>query len=183
MKHYIYVAGHDYAYKGVDFSQFAWARWRGRRRRTPSKEDRDFIIFDIRTGSIDTFQHRFPGGKLRKKQIGQSVFTPLKKSHYLEWKDAGGETLYSFLNDQRGMLGIMEVYAAVRRIGINHPGTLMELSFFSHAWSGGPILVNSTDDRMVTSARGPAADRSGAGRPWHPAGAGDDSRCRRRSFP
>ncbi|MEZ4505685.1 MAG: hypothetical protein R2848_07420 [Thermomicrobiales bacterium] len=61
---------------------------------------------------------------------------------------AGGRT--SFLNDQRGMLGIMEVYAAVRRIGINHPGTLMELSFFSHAWSGGPILVNSTDDRMVT---------------------------------
>ena len=150
MKHYIYVAGHDYAYKGVDFSQFAWARMARQAAKDTSKEDRDFIIFDIRTGSIDTFQHRFPGGKLRKKQIGQRVFTPLKKSHFHEWQDAGGETHYSLLNDQRGMLGIMEVYAAVRRIGINHPGTLMELSFFSHAWSGGPILVNSTDDRMVT---------------------------------
>jgi hypothetical protein len=150
MKHYIYVAGHDYEYKGVDFSAFAWARMARQAAKDTSTEDRDFIIFDTRSGSIDTFQHRFPGGKLRKKQIGQSVFTPLRKSHYHEWQDAGGARHYSLLNDQRGLLSITEVYAAVRRIGINHPGTLRELSFFSHAWSGGPILVNSTDDRRVT---------------------------------
>ena len=72
MKHYIYVAGHDYAYTGVDFSRFAWARMARQAAKDTSKEDRDFIIFDIRAGSIDTFQHRFPGGKLRKQQIGQS---------------------------------------------------------------------------------------------------------------
>ena len=44
MKHYIYVAGHDYAYKGVDFSQFAWARMARQAAKDTSKEDRDAVI-------------------------------------------------------------------------------------------------------------------------------------------
>ena len=51
-------------------------------------------------------------------------------------------------------MSITDVYAWVRVIGKEEPGTLQELSFLTHGWIGGPILVNS-DDGSGTNARDP----------------------------
>ena len=50
-----------------------------------------------------------------------------------------GETHHFFKNGQSGMMSVTDVYAAVQAIGSSDPGTLLELSFFSHAWHGGPL--------------------------------------------
>src|SRR5205814_1820680 len=49
-------------------------------------------------------------------------------------------------------------YQAVRDIGASatDKNTLIELSFFSHGWMGGPILVNSFDDRSTDPSGSPA---------------------------
>ena len=44
------------------------------------------------------------------------------------------------------VLSISDIYTAIETIG-KDKSTVMELSIFSHAWWGGPVLVNSFDER------------------------------------
>jgi hypothetical protein len=82
--------------------------------------------------------------KAEKRSVTQT-FTPVTRANY-DRTGSGRDVHYSFKDGQRGMMSVTDVYAAVQAIGAADPGTLRELSFFSHAWHGGPILVNSTDD-------------------------------------
>src|SRR5690606_7934274 len=62
---------------------------------------------------------------------------------------SGKETYYHFKNNQFTTMSIVDIYKTVQEIGKNEPKSLVELSFFSHGWMGGPILVNSFDDRQL----------------------------------
>lgn len=42
-------------------------------------------------------------------------------------------------------LSIGDVYRYIQQVGVHSPGRIVELSFFSHAWAGGPILSDSLD--------------------------------------
>lgn len=53
---------------------------------------------------------------------------------------------------------IKQVYAHLDNVGRNAPGSVRELSFFSHGWVEGPILVNTYDRREPWDRRRSAND-------------------------
>jgi hypothetical protein len=69
-------------------------------------------------------------------------FTPVTAASY---ERVEKDHAYGFKNGQTGVLSILDIYSAVQEIGKTNAGSLIELSFFSHGWMGGPILVNSCD--------------------------------------
>jgi hypothetical protein len=90
-------------------------------------------------------------GELRERTLARYV--PISRDNY-DWV-APGRWLFCHGGD--GILSILDVYALVKDLGRREPGTLVELSFISHAWAGGPSLVNS-DDRVDRTRIGPAPD-------------------------
>ncbi|WP_330346731.1 hypothetical protein [Streptomyces sp. NBC_00582] len=153
MKRFVLVAGVDYERKGVDFKVFCENRVKRLVTANRTAEDLTFQIFDVKSGKIVTREFTHPGGRRIENVTTTTPFTPIIPAHYNRVV-SGGEVDYEFKDGQRGMMSITDIYAAVRTIGSSDPGTLMELSFFSHAWHGGPILVNSFDDGF---AEGPPA--------------------------
>jgi hypothetical protein len=151
------VAGVDYEFKGVNFRIFADNRMRRRLRANRAREELTFHIFDFRAGAVDRHTVTYPGGTRTTTVDRPSSFDPIGKANY-DRSGTGAATRYRFKDGQRGVMSITDVYAGVQAIGRDDPGTLLELSFFSHAWHGGPILVNSFDDGRV---EGPPAAPGG----------------------
>lgn len=151
MKHFILVAGVDYEFKGVDFRIFCDNRVKRILAANKSKDDMTFQIFDFRRGEIVTKERLFVGGKPTDKntKLTPSPFKAVSKANY-DVTVTAGETHYYFKEGQDDIMSITDIYDAVQKIGVDAPHTLAELSFFSHAWMGGPILVNSFDDGNFT---------------------------------
>ena len=156
MKTFILVAGVDYEFKGVDFRIFCTNRMKRQVAANKKKEDLTFQVFDFRKGEVVTHEFTYPGGKKTEKitPLSPSPFKPIAKANY-DRTVSGGETHYRFKDGQRDTLSVTNIYQAVQQVGVNAANTLVELSFFSHAWMGGPILVNSFDDGAVTLAMPP----------------------------
>ncbi len=150
MKRFIYVAGMDYEFKGVDFRVFADSRLKRRINANKAKEELTFTIFDVRRGEVATTVVTYPSGKKTESKSKSTPFAPLSKANY-DSSTSGGVTHYAFKNGQRDKMSIVEIYKAVQKIGADDPRSLVELSIFSHAYYGGPILVNSYDDNSITS--------------------------------
>lgn len=150
MRHHILVAGVDFEFKGVDFRIFCNNRTKRVIATNRSKEDLTFQIFDVRRGEVVTHAVTYPDGRRTESRttLTPSPFTAITKANY-DRMVSGGETHYRFKNGQRDTMSILDVYDAVKAIGVDAPGTLVELSFFSHAFHGGPILANSYDDGHI----------------------------------
>ncbi len=151
MKRFIYVAGIDYEFKGVDFRIFANNRMKRRINSNKAKDELAFTIFDVHRGEVYTNSVTYPKGKKAEAPATTTPKAALTKANYDASRGADGETHYRFKDGQRDKMSIVDVYKEVQKIGSRDPGTLVELSFFSHAWYGGPILVNSYDDAIVTT--------------------------------
>lgn len=145
MKRFILVAGVDYERKGVDFRIFCNSRVKRMVAANTAKEELIFEIFDVKAGEVVTRKFTYPSGKRSESTSKTGSFDPVTRSHY-DRHGSGSSVRYVFKDGQSGMMSVTDVYAAVRAVGTSDPGTLQELSFFSHAWHGGPILVNSSDD-------------------------------------
>ncbi|KZS47074.1 hypothetical protein AWU65_14635 [Paenibacillus glucanolyticus] len=150
MKHYIFVAGFDYQFKNVDFYLLCDNRVKRILVANKTKEDLTFKIFDFRRGDLISLSVTYPKGKLTilTSKLTPSPYKKLTLDNYNR-SEEHGESHYSLKDGQRNILSILDVYREVQQIGSSVPGSLMELSFFSHAWMGGPILVNSSDDERV----------------------------------
>jgi hypothetical protein len=150
VKTYILVAGIDYEFKGVDFRLFSDNRMKRIMLANKKKDDLTFMIFDFKKGEVFTNKVTYPGGKQteNKSTLSPSPFTPLTRANFDRFVVAG-ETHFKFKDGQHGTMSILDIYKAVQKIGTDSPNTLMELSFFSHAYMGGPILVNSFDDSTM----------------------------------
>jgi hypothetical protein len=148
MEHYILVAGVDYQFVGLDFR----SRCENRKRRiivaNYAREDLKFQIFDFGKGEIATTEVTYAGGRKAETITRLVPYSGISKSNYVVYR-SNGETHYRFRDGQDDVMSILHVYSAVQAIGAHFPGDLIELSFFSHGWMGGPILVNSFDDRMM----------------------------------
>jgi hypothetical protein len=149
MKRFVLVAGYDYERKGVDFRIFCNSRVKRMVAANRAKEEMSFQVFDVRRGEVVTHDVTYPGGKKSETVARTQPFTALTAGNY-DRIGAAPHVRYRFKDGQSGMMSVTDVYAAVRAIGTSNPGELLELSFFSHAWHGGPILVNSDDDGLVT---------------------------------
>jgi hypothetical protein len=150
MRQFILVAGVDYEFHGVDFRLFCDNRRKRLVARSKKTEDLTFRILDIRKGEVITHELTFPKGKQVEKvtKLTPSPFKSIGKANY-DSTVVAGETHYRFKEGQRDKMSILDVYRTVQQVGVDAPGTLAELSIFSHAFMGGPILVNSFDDGIV----------------------------------
>jgi hypothetical protein len=124
-----------------------------------TREELEFQIFDFKAGEIITKQVNIVNGQAvqtesRKDDRNGTKFMKISKSNYDRAVDEEGETHYYFKRNQPDAMSIVDIYKAIKKIGKDSPGTLLELSFFSHGWMGGPILVNSYDytDMSVISS-------------------------------
>jgi hypothetical protein len=154
LKQIILVAGVDYSGmfkgKGVDFRIFCDNRMKRILAGNRSKQDMTFQIFDFRRGEVITQETTYPGGKKTDKitKLTPSPFKVISRANY-DVTVSGGETHAIFKERQNDTMSIIDIYTAVQKIGVIAPNTLTELSFFSHSWMGGPIMVNSYDDGIL----------------------------------
>jgi len=140
MDTYILVSGVDYFnFTGI-FSQLAKDRKKEiieNEIKNPSEELK-FIFFDFKSGKVtETITKITKEGK-KKKVIKE------KETEIARYQSISREN-YKRSPNFRGTMSITHVYDKICEIGKNAPGTLKELSFFSHSYKDGPILVNSTD--------------------------------------
>jgi hypothetical protein len=158
----VLVAGFDYQQEGVDFAAIALNRMRllirrheaaqraanaplGRMIQTAPR----FVLFDCRSGLV---RHATATARAKWTWTELARFKPVGPANYSSRTDGR----HVFDTDQAGTLSITDVYEHVRGIGKTEPGSLGELSFLSHGWMGGPILVNSWDGAgAATHARDP----------------------------
>lgn len=145
MKQILLVAGVDYEFKGVDFRSLADNRRKLLERKNTKHDDLRFITMDVRAGEVEVREITFPSGKRTENVKTTTPYTPVTKASYAT-NAAGSVRLKPKLYT---VMSITDVYAWVRDIGAKDPGSLVELSFFSHGWMGGPILVDSDDDRHM----------------------------------
>jgi hypothetical protein len=158
VKTFILVAGVDYDFKGVDFRIFCRNRMKRVVAANTAKADLRFKIMDFRRGEVVTHEITYPGGKKTETAtpLSPSPFGAIGTANYNRVV-SGSETHYEFKDGQSGTMSVLDVYRAIRDVGASDPGTLAELSFFSHGWLGGPLLVNSYDDgRMMLPVPGGA---------------------------
>lgn len=160
MKRIILVAGVDYGFKGANFRRRCENRMKFILNRNKSKENMTFEIFDFRSGEIITHTVTFPMGK---KTVRTSILRSFEKitkdKNYIKIPDStgGDDHHYNFKIEQHNTMSIVDVYAAVKAIGTSSTmaNSIIELSIMSHAWHGGPILVNSFDSGSMKNPHPP----------------------------
>ncbi|WP_405982890.1 hypothetical protein [Streptomyces sp. NBC_00158] len=151
MKHFILVAGYPQPPKSLPFRAYCENRVRQHLAANRAKEDLVFQILDVGNGENVVRTFTYPGGNRTETRAALRTHVRVTRAHY----DGN-----AFKDGQVGVMSALDVYAAVREIGIRKPGTLMELSFFSHGHAGGPVLVNSWDDSQYEVPNAPPATRT-----------------------
>jgi hypothetical protein len=149
MRQYVLVAGVDYEFKRVDFRILCDNRRKRIVDSNSTRTDLRFTTIDFRGGETVVTDVTYPGGKKIEKSSRTRTFTTVTRASYTRVTFPDGSTHNRFKPGQWGTASILDVYSTVREIATSTPGTLAELSFFSHGWMGGSILVNSDDDRTA----------------------------------
>lgn len=144
--HVILVAGYDYLRTGVSFESICLNRMARLLRKGPLSK---CTLFNIQSGEVKVYEDvRKPMTPYQLKRSGRihSTFNSVTSANYTDGV---------FDKNQSGVMSIMDIYKYIQEIGEREPQTIMELSFFSHGWMGGPILVNSRDRSQNPHARDP----------------------------
>ena len=152
------VAGFDYERSGVDFDSIADHRMQRLIRKhaaaaksgklTPdqiAKTAPRFIVADVKSGRI---RKRILDSTGTWTWTDLATFDPVSAANYTP---IAGSTRKVFNTNQAGRMSITDILNQVRTIGRTEPGSLGELSFFSHGWVGGPLMVNSDQDPAFDS--------------------------------
>ena len=100
-----------------------------------NKNDLTFIIIDFK-GTIETISNG--------KSISIQKFDMISKSNY---PASMGHAFDSLL--KTNYITKKVLYEIIEKIGISNPNSLQEVNIFSHAYSGGPILANSSEKDVI----------------------------------
>jgi hypothetical protein len=159
MKQYVLVAGVDFEFAGVDFRVLCDNRRRRLVNANRSHSPLRLTTIDIRAGKKLVTDVTYTSGRARETTKEVETFRPVTRASYQNVTYPDGSTHVRFKAGQYGTASILDAYSTVRAIGVSDPGSLAELSFFSHGWMGGPLLLNSIDNRSalvpVPNAGGP----------------------------
>jgi len=150
IQHVLLVAGFNYEnLKNPVFLQCSNNRMARLLGKAKSSDDMVFTLFDVGGGVIQ--QSRVdPATKKRSWTVLQN-FTAVTKANYSKFV-TGEENRFD--TNPKGVMSITDVYKFVQSIGAGaEKGTVIELSFFSHGFMGGPILVNSDDHSSSPTQR------------------------------
>ncbi|MER9565813.1 hypothetical protein [Mesorhizobium sp. M0571] len=152
MRRHTICVGVDYEFGGAPFAEFAGKRREGILAGKKRGEDLVIDVFDVRKGTRQTTEVRWSNGKYAVVNSDpKKIFAPVSRKSYRseQTKDPVTgllKTHYYFLDGQPDVMSIVDIYKHIYAIADKNPGTLQEVSIFSHGWHGGPILVNSFDD-------------------------------------
>lgn len=160
------VAGYDYERTGTPLAQgrshfnvLCDARLNGYLKKGASIEENAnwrFISFDVRSGKVRINEFDAATKKRVWTEATQFNFTRVTEANYSD----PSSTYPAFDTSPNGVMSITDVYQYVRDLGTTQPGSLVELSFFSHGMWKGPILVNSSDNSGSATDRDPS-DKDG----------------------
>ena len=155
------VAGFDYERSGVDFEKIALRRMSLLIERNRAAQKRAkatfaqlidsaprFVLFDFKSGIVRRSEVSKPKGERKWTEVAR--FTPVTPANY-----SGATRAHLFDTGAAGTMSIIDVYKHVQELGRTEPGSLRELSFLSHGFLFGPILVNSDDGLAGDAARDP----------------------------
>ena len=109
-----------------------------------------------KTKEKNSFLAYFP---LVDSMYKKKMFTKEKGKEFLKLKDyvkALNKTI-----PQPNELSMFDVYSAIATLGKLKPGSLRELHIFSHAFSRGPILVNTFQTRSLSFKKQKLVDKDG----------------------
>ena len=143
---YIILVGHNYDEHKLDFAAYAQQRARQAAAETKKGKDIHIQIMDVGAGKTTSISIEWKGGVSTTRVAGTKTHQSVTAASY----DRNGK----FKENQPGIMSITDFYAAIRSIGGDEPGTLVEASIFSHAYYQGPILVNSDDNLPEQHAPG-----------------------------
>lgn len=141
VRKFVLVTG--YEYHGMDNTVFHRTRMRDFTGLSNWEASYLVIVFDFNTGMKSTW--------LRSTVSSGSVQLRSASSGWFLCKEELVGTQAPILhhgggNPGAGCISITHIYRYIEEQGRTFPGTLAELSIFSHAWHGGPIIFN-TDER------------------------------------
>lgn len=142
MDNHLICSGVDYDsanrdFRGLNFREYALERRRQLMQGSQRGRDTRVTLLDFLSGTEETLTVLWKDGKPTEARKIEKKFTPITRASY---KD------HAFKDGQASVMSIVDVYRAVQKIGITEPGSLRELSVFSHSFYKGPILVNSNED-------------------------------------
>lgn len=142
MRTFVYVAGFDYMFKRNSFlvlanrrMEAALSKYKG------GNEELNFTILDFSSGKI--FRHRaVPSSAGLKRSTSEA--TPYRAITGADYdKRSEHPPMKTDTPEVDKIMSILDVYKEVKTIGVNAPGSLNELSIFSHGWMGGAVLANT----------------------------------------
>lgn len=131
LKQYILVAGIDY-HTGNSFIKYCNDYRIKIIGNNKANDDLIFIIVDLK-GTIETFENG--------RSISIKNFDKISKNNYPIIKGHSFDSL-----GKSNYITKKNIYALVEEIGTNNSHTLQELCIFSHAYPGGPILGNTSEN-------------------------------------
>lgn len=148
-QHLLFVAGYDYEHKTAYYKSYCENRIKRILKANKGSEidnNWKFTLFDVGKG----LQQEYQIVNKRRQWVTVKNFTAVTAANY---------TGKVFTKNPTGVISITDVYNFIIELGKNEPGTLEEFNIFSHAWAGGPILVNSSEkppfDNPLNNKRDP----------------------------
>ena len=141
LKQFVMVSGLDY-HDFWSFNSYAEKHKAKLLKTKNAKEDFIFYMVDILVGKIRKIE--IIGSKSAVETT--TKFDIVDKSNYVN---------HYFESNGKKIISKTDIYKLIEQIGIDNPNTLVEVNVFSHAYSGGPILVNSVagiDDKDLRMA-------------------------------
>jgi hypothetical protein len=149
VKSFVFVVGFDFVAlakraRPTDYSVYAASRMRTLVRQAKAKDELRFIVCNVAKGTLETTVSSVKSGRRVQAVTTRRPFKAITSAMYRS--DAHFRT-----GNVSGTWTAPDVYHQVQELGRQHPGSLRELSVFSHAWFGGPILVNSDEPPGHTS--------------------------------
>jgi hypothetical protein len=146
----ILVAGYNYENdRNPNFIGYSENRMARLLAKSKTPHEMVFTIFDVGGGVIK--QNKADLKTRKRSWAVLKKFNPVTTANYEDYKRGEQNHFITTPDDDPafkpdGIMSITDVYELVQTIGSgSEKQTVVELSFFSHGWAGGPILVNSFD--------------------------------------
>jgi hypothetical protein len=156
--HVVLLAGFDFmslwsrARFAISFEQMCLNRLSVLIRRGGARDPRRVTLFDVRAGQVRYLER---GGKTETWRLVRQL-EPIRAELYRYEGINRAWVIDKQHSSHRDALSITHLYQYLTAIGERDPGSIAELSIFSHGSSIGPRLLNSSDDLPDDTRRDPS---------------------------
>nr|WP_311460725.1 hypothetical protein [uncultured Capnocytophaga sp.] len=140
-RRYILVNGVNYPHSIEDsISSFKIQTDNYMKKIIKNREKGSYIIIcyiDILNGTITEIE--YSDNDVNGKELSKQIFSVIQKKDY---KEIEGRIRFT---NNKNIISKNTIYEQVKKIGIEDPCSLVEISIFSHAYWKGPILLNTEE--------------------------------------